>query len=278
MAGSVQALGVTHVRRAASDRTPHLLRPRRHVIHVAFNNRVDASEKRIDGGQVRKHAGRLVACSMLLPAGSELWGWTTGEVDFLKLELHPDLVRSAREEAGRGGGVSLRSRTQLHDPILWHLACILRADLTMGCPGGKILRDGVQGLIAHHLATVHAVNGRSPQAYPAPSPLSPARLRAVREFVRANLHRDLRLAEIAAVAGLSAFHFARAFKAAAGVPPYRYVLEERLATACRLLEATNLPIGEIAFLTGFQTVTGFGASFRQRWGMSPSQYRQSVQA
>ena len=273
--GDMPLLGVDHVRRSVAERTPHLLRPRSHVIHVAFNNRVDASEKRIDGGPVRRHTGRTVGRSLLLPAGSELSGWTVGESDFLRLELHPDALRAAGEEAGRGSVANFRPRIQFDDPVLWHLACVLRADMAMGCPGGQILRDGVQSLIAHHLAILRPAGGHHPG--PAPGPLFPTRLRAVREFIRANLHRELRLAEIAAVAGLSAFHFARAFKAATGVPPYRYVLEERLSTAYRLLEATSLSIGEIACLTGFQTVTGFGAAFRQRWGTSPSQFRRSVQ-
>ena len=197
-----------------------------------------------------------------------------GESDFLRLELHPDALRAAGEEGGRGTVANFRPRLQLDDPVLWHLACVLRADIAMGCPGGQILRDGVQSLIAHHLATLRPAGGHD--SAPAPGPLFPARLRAVREFIRANQHRELRLAEMAVVAGMSTFHFARAFKAATGVPPYRYVLAERLSTACRLLEATGLPIGEIARLTGFQTVTGFGSAFRQRWGTSPSQFRRSV--
>lgn len=269
-------MGVEHVRRSSSEPVPHLLRLRRHVVHVAFSNRVDASEKRINGGRLLRHAGYVVGRSLLLPAGSEMWGWAIGEVDFLRLELHPDALRAAGEEAGRGGPAEFRPQVQRDDPVLWHLACVLRADLAMGCPGGQVLRDGVQGLIAHHLAALRTAG--SPYPDPAPGPLPPARLRAVREFVRANLHRELRLAEIAGAAGMSAFHFARAFRATIGVPPYRYVLEERLVAARMLLEATDLPIGEVARLSGFQTLSGFGGSFRQRWGVPPSRYRRTVRA
>ena len=276
MAGDLPLLGVTHVQRSDADRTPHLLRPRRHIIHVAFNNQVDASEKWIDGRQVRKHPGRLVGRSLLLPAGHELFGWTVGKVDFLKLELHPETLRAASEVAGRDKAPELRPRVQLDDPVLWHLACVLRADLAIGCPGGQFLRDGVQALIAHHLATVHPQVAQ--QKSDGPAPLSAWQLRAAQEFVRENLHRELRLAEIAGAASLSTFHFARAFKATMGISPYKYVLEERLTMARKLLEATDLSIGEITGLTGFQSVTGFGAAFRRRWSTSPSAYRRSVQS
>jgi AraC family transcriptional regulator len=272
----VPPLRVQHVRRVASERTPSLLRPQSHVINVAFNNRVGASEKRIDGGRVCRLAGRTVGRSLVMPVGSEWWGWSVGEFDFLRIELHPGALRAAGEEAGRTGAVDLRPQVQLDDPVLWHLACVLRADLAMGCPGGHVLRDGVQGLIAHHLAAVRPAGASHPE--PPPGPLSPARLRTVREFVRANLHRELRLSEVAGTVGMSTFHFARAFRATVGVPPYRYVLEERLVAARRLLEGTDLSVGEVARLAGFQTLTGFGASFRRRWGVPPSQYRRSIGA
>ena len=276
MTSNLPLLGVSHVQRANTDRTPHVLRPRQHVIHVAFNNQVDASEKWINGKRVPKHPGRLVGRSLLLPTGHELLGWTVGKVDFLRLEVHPDALRTASEAAGQGRVPELRLRVQLDDPVLWHLACVLRADLAMGCPGGQILRDGVQVLISHHLATVGL---QAPQRQNAgPGPLNARQLRAAQEYVRENLHVELRLAEIAGVAGLSTFHFARGFKTAVGMSPYQYVLEERLTTARKLLEATDLGIGEITGLTGFQSVTGFGAAFRRRWGTSPSAYRKSVRA
>ncbi len=276
MASDLPLLGVRHVQRSSAERVPHMLRPRHHVIHVAFNNQVDASEKWIDGKQVRKQPGRLVGRSLLLPAGHELQGWMVGKVEFLRLELNPDTLRAASEVAGQDRVPELRPRLQVDDPVLWHLACVLRADMAIGCPGGQFLRDGIQVLISHHLATVHLQVAQQQTARL--GPLNARQLRAAQEFVRENLHRELRLAEIAGAAGLSTFHFARAFKAAVGVSPYKYVLEERLTQARKLLEATDLSIGEITSLAGFQHVTGFGAAFRRRWGTSPSAYRRSVQS
>jgi AraC family transcriptional regulator len=127
--------------------------------------------------------------------------------------------------------------------------------------------------VATHLATGHL---GAPPPTAGDGALSASQFRKVREFLRENLHRDLRLAEIAGVVGLSTFHFARAFKAAAGASPHRFLLEQRLNTACRLLEATDLSIGEISRAAGFQSLTGFGAAFRRRWSVSPSRYRRSV--
>ena len=61
--------------------------------------------------------------------------------------------------------------------------------------------------------------------------LSPAALRRVQLFVEANLERSIRLTDLAARAGLSAFHFARAFRFSAGCPPRAYGEQRRIARA-----------------------------------------------
>lgn len=273
MTDSVPDLRVAHIRGTQTEVEPRLLRPQRHLIHVAFNNRVEAGEKWIGGRAVPKHAGRVVARSMVLPAGSELRGWTTGSFDFLRIELAPAALAAAAEAAGRPGTAAPRPRVQLDDPVLWHAACLLRADLASGSPGGKLLRDGLQAVLAWHLASGLGDGRHQPMRA---GSLSLGQLRAVEEHVRTHLDGEIRLADLAGVAGLSTFHFARAFKAATGRSPYQHVLDQRLATACRLLEGTDLPTSAVGGMVGFQTSTGFGVAFRRRWGVSPRDYRASV--
>ena len=274
MTETAKPMGVRHVVRSTDLAAPRLVQHRHHLIHVAFNNRIISSEKKIDDRSVRALPGRTVGRSMILPAGCEMWGWTIGEVDFLGLELHSETFTRAIDDAGHRGSVELQPRIQLDDPVLWHLACALRADMTTGRPGGQLFRDGIEMLISSHLITGHF--GTPTRGSPAAGALSIVQFRRVSAFLSENLHRDLSLAEMAGVLGLSTFHFARAFKAAAGVSPYKFLLEERLSTARKLLEATSLSVGEVGQSTGFQTLTGFGTAFRRRWGISPTQYRQSV--
>ena len=80
----------------------------------------------------------------------------------------------------------------------------------------------------------------------------------------------VRLAE---VSGVSAAHFARSFKQAFGVPPHRYLLTRRIERATALLRDTDLPIIEIAFHTGWESLGTFGRTFRDITGESPSAIR-----
>jgi AraC family transcriptional regulator len=106
--------------------------------------------------------------------------------------------------------------------------------------------------------------------------LSPAALRRVQLFVEANLDRPIRIADLAARAGLSAFHFARAFRISAGSPPRAYVEQRRIARAKRLIAGSTRPLAEVAVETGFGTQSRLTTTFRRHTGFTPAAYRRAV--
>lgn len=106
-----------------------------------------------------------------------------------------------------------------------------------------------------------------------PIRLTEANLRRVRDFVASNLHQRIMIDDMAAVTGYSRFHFARAFTQATGMPPYAFVINERIAAARNLLVTTNWPIDAIARATGFSSHAQFTTSFRQLTGTTPSRFR-----
>jgi transcriptional regulator GlxA family with amidase domain len=100
-------------------------------------------------------------------------------------------------------------------------------------------------------------------------------MRRVREFVEANLSESINLARLASIAGLSLYHFARAFKQSASVTPHQYLVERRVARAQEMLTRTSLSVSEIALATGFSDQSHFARHFRQTLGMTPAQFRWS---
>src|SRR3954470_1108155 len=78
---------------------------------------------------------------------------------------------------------------------------------------------------------------------------------------------------LAQVSGVSEAHFARSFKQAFGIPPHRYLLTRRIERAVTLLRDTDLPITEIAFSTGWESLGTFGRTFRDIAGDSPRSIR-----
>src|SRR3954469_22789859 len=91
-------------------------------------------------------------------------------------------------------------------------------------------------------------------------------------------HERWPVRRLASVSGVSEAHFARSFKAAFGLPPHRYLLTRRIERAKAMLRDTDLPVTEIAFATGWDSLGTFGRVFRDITGESPTHLRAREQA
>ena len=116
---------------------------------------------------------------------------------------------------------------------------------------------------------------RSPPAPQARGGLPPGAMRRVREYVDVHLGESMDLAELAAVAGLSVFHFARQFKQSAGVTPHHYLVQRRVERAQDMLARTDLALSEIAVAAGFSDQSHLARHFRQMLGTTPREFRWS---
>ena len=101
----------------------------------------------------------------------------------------------------------------------------------------------------------------------------------LRRLLRAKDHMDAASEEewpiprLASISGVSEAHFARSFRYAFGVPPHRYLLTRRIERAKAMLRDTELPIIEVAFQTGWNSLGTFGRVFRDVTGESPTELR-----
>jgi AraC family transcriptional regulator len=91
--------------------------------------------------------------------------------------------------------------------------------------------------------------------------------------MRGPLDQPLSLATLAEIAGLSPFHFARTFRQATGSPPGQFLAALRLERAKRLLLTTDLPVTEICFAVGYDSLGTFTTRFTQLVGLPPSRVR-----
>lgn len=107
--------------------------------------------------------------------------------------------------------------------------------------------------------------------------LAPKQIRSVQAYVETHLHQQISLADLAATAALSSFHFLRSFKGSLGITPARYVLDRRMERARYLLRVSNLTVSEVGIDVGFEDVSHFSRAFRRVAGITPSAFRSAVQ-
>ena len=127
-------------------------------------------------------------------------------------------------------------------------------------PGGRLAAESLANVLAvqllrHILAPRRPERGRD-------GTLPRGRLRAVLEYIEEHLNASPTLEEMAAVARLSPFHFARQFKRATGLPPHPYVILRRVERANQLLQGGALSLAEVALQAGFSDQSQFLASLQ----------------
>jgi AraC family transcriptional regulator len=100
------------------------------------------------------------------------------------------------------------------------------------------------------------------------------RLKAVLRHIREHLHAALTLHDLAAVAHLSPYHFARRFKESTGLSPHRYIIARRIEWAKQLLrDDEELTLAQVAVRVGFWDQGHFTRHFKRLVGVTPGRFR-----
>jgi transcriptional regulator GlxA family with amidase domain len=98
-------------------------------------------------------------------------------------------------------------------------------------------------------------------------------LRRARDHADRHFAEPLDLGALAAVAGLSKFHFQRVFTATYGVSPAAHLSRRRVERAQDLLRSTNLTVTEVCHTVGFSSLGSFSQRFKELVGESPSEFQ-----
>jgi AraC family transcriptional regulator len=105
--------------------------------------------------------------------------------------------------------------------------------------------------------------------------LDDRRLQRVLRFVDGNLQNPIALKDLAAIANLSPFYFARAFRSIAGSPPQQYVRQRRLEKSKEFLADGSASLADIALTFNFSSQSSFTRAFTRAFGIAPGKYRET---
>jgi AraC family transcriptional regulator len=213
----------------------------------------------------------------LIPAGSSVRVRVSEARDQLHLFLSPEVL--ARVAANEFDLDPARVSVGPLDCVdLPHLRATMRAvdaEMTAGAGGGRLAAESLANILAVQL--IRQIRAPRPTRRPRDGALEPGTLRAVVEHIEDRLDDGLTLARMAEAAHLSAYHFARRFKAATGLAPHHYVISRRIERARELLEREpELSLVEIAARIGFSDQSQFSHHFKRVVGVTPGRFRRSA--
>jgi len=227
-------------------------------------------QERLAGRQGHLGTGNVV----ILPAGAPTtWHLEReGEVRHLHLYLSPTLLQQIATSADIDPDtVEFVDTLGMFDPRIETIALSLLSELRSEGLGGRLYVESLANILGIHLLRQHS-SVKQP-SLPRSVGLDRATLRRVSTYIEEHLAEDLSLSELAAVAYLSPYHFARLFKASTGSAPHQYVIGRRIERAKLLLSTTNWSLTAIAHAVGFAHESHLALHFKRLTGLLPSSYR-----
>jgi AraC family transcriptional regulator len=245
-----------------------------HHTLVLFARPPEELDLRYEG--VKRYVPPTAGSISMVPAGSPArWRWS-GRNDTLHIYLEPGLVARVAAEAFDldPARVTVPPLDGLDLPHFRATMWAVDDELTAGARG-RLAAESLAKVLAVHLIR-QVLAPRRPERR-RDGTLPRAKLRAVVEYIEGHLDVGPSLAEMAALARLSPYHFARQFRAATGLPPHRYVIARRVERAKHLLQtATELPLAQVAARAGFSDQSQFCQHFKHLVGTTPRQFSKSA--
>jgi AraC family transcriptional regulator len=232
----------------------------------------------VSGGEkFRRRVGQALVPSLgpgslcLMPRGASSAWETNGPVRMFHLYISRQaLDRSVAETIGADpAALGLQERLYFNDPVIEGMIRAAILPLKWDEPAERIaVSHASQSLIAYLAARM---TNRGPRTIQAQGGLAPWTLKRLEDFIDAHLAEPLTIADLVSCAGLSPYHFARAFKRSTGESPHAFVLRHRVEHA-KTLFRDGLPLADLAAACGFSSQSHFTARFREATGVTPGQY------
>ncbi|WP_456621094.1 MULTISPECIES: helix-turn-helix transcriptional regulator [unclassified Bradyrhizobium] len=269
MALDASGAGIAHW---MHDPLHEVVEPMNHHVIMAYNGTLQRMERR---------SGRSVAIGtfrpgvvIVIPEGSSSRWDIPKPVNVVQLYLPHATLERVADEADTATPINLLERTAHPDPVTSRLL-LSAADVLEGNDAlDTLFRQQLTDLLATRLLVAHTGSPASVQ--PARGGLPPKMLLRAIERLRSDSDADVSLAALASDAGLSRFHFCRAFKDSTGLSPHAWLRQHRLEQAMNMLRDSDASVISIAVALGYSSQTAFAAAFRKLTGETPSDWRRRL--
>ena len=261
------------VQAISSERIDYSYCGPRHML-VLFDQRVrregETSVEGLPTSSLRDLSRKLI----FVPAGRQYRDWQGSRSATRMVFFYFDPEEMPLDSPSTGADRPLAPRIGFEDAQLRSTALKLTALIEGPDSDNRPYLEALGRVLAHELARNH--NGNTPVKHTIRGGLAAWQQRVVTTYIEEHLAEPIALASLAELAGLSSYHFCRAFKQSFGLPPHRYHTSRRIECAKALLAKPALSVTEIGMTVGFSETSSFSFAFRKATGLTPSAYHRSL--
>lgn len=211
----------------------------------------------------------------VIPEGHEGRWDIAGPIGVSHVFLPNERLQVSAEQLTGGKRIELIGRVGFDDPVAARIMELLGRDAIAPDASARLFVEQATDLLVTQLVRGHS----SFAAIEPPAPrrgLADWQVRKVTAFMQEHLDQPVGLDSLAALVGLSRFHFCTAFRMATGRTPHDWLVSLRIKRAQQLLAHPELRITEVALAVGYETPSSFAASFRKVTGLTPTAFRQTI--
>lgn len=208
--------------------------------------------------------------SFVMPSGYEST-WEGDSTLSARLRVPTSLIAMAADQLGQRSTsqIEIRNVFEVRDHTIERLALTLIAEMDLKPhPAQALIVDSVSTAIAAHMLRCYNTFETVDQGHAAL--LSRRELARLQAYIEENLDRTIGLAELAAIANVSRFHFTRLFKRSTGSTAMSFVELCRIRRAQALIAETDHTLVEVALMTGFADQSHFTRRFHRHVGCTPA--------
>ncbi|MGU7770776.1 helix-turn-helix transcriptional regulator [Burkholderia sp. MR1-5-21] len=211
---------------------------------------------------------RLRTPLMYVPAGFSFSSRWSKETEWITVHFEPSWLARSGLPMNEQQRISTAPRFDVSDDLLMQIVKSIHEDALAGMPLGPMYAEALGAAALRRVAYLESRPRAREYAH------APMMQKAI-EYIQDNFQDDLTLSMVADAVDYPGdlYSFIRSFKKVNGVTPHQYIIESRLQAARTLIVSGQCDITEAALTCGFSTASHFSATFRKRWGISPSELK-----
>jgi AraC family transcriptional regulator len=203
--------------------------------------------------------------------------WQSNEATRILVELDRSTYRRLGLEDVFLGDY-LQQNLEFNDSTMNGLLLGMIEEIRQGCPHGELFAESLSHGLIRYVHLHHGSSRQSTAAFEGKSRFSAQQFSRLEEYVRANRSDKITMQNLADAVGVSQAVLFRRFRNTFACSPYQYVLSERIAAAKRMLAFSEVPLVEIALMTGFSSHSHFSMAFSRGTGLSPTEFALNCRA